>query len=77
MTQVAKPRLYGTLEQAVLVIAEWRAGGRPDDYGNNRTGQRLGQYVINKVGLREGSWPELFYAKHPDFAENLIHYDLT
>ncbi len=68
-------RLNCTLDEAVALIAQWYAHGSPDDYGNNRSGQRLGQFVFNAVGV--GFWPELFYAKHPKNAESIIYFELT
>lgn len=69
-------RFLNTNPDAIMAHAvEWYAGGKPDAYGNNRTGQRLGQYVYNKMEV-SGPWPELFHERNPEAAMALLYAEM-
>ena len=42
---------------------DWFQSGALDAYGR-RNGLRYGQYIWNRHGLPNETWPELFYAEH-------------
>lgn len=72
-------RFNCTLNEVTSAIAEWYAGGKPDEYGNNSTGQRLGQFVCYKLNNNPPwqPWPELFFERVPSVAESLIYAEFN
>ena len=70
-------RFNGNLSDAVSLITEWYNSGTSDQFGNNLTGQRLGQFVYNNMGNDGQPWPELFYEKFPSIAESLIYSEFN
>lgn len=64
-------KLDADFNTITISCVDWHKSGSPDAYGR-RNGLRMGQYIWNRHGLPNETWPELFYAEQSSVVTALL-----